>query len=126
MFDDNSIEIKTEKDFDNLYECYFVWDNLSEYIENELSDEDAEKITNHLKKCKYCRDDYKNMLDFKSTVKKYFDNTTNPINKHHLSQETLAKIRSHYKMKNLIFFTLFLINLTIGLSLAYLYFTQTN
>lgn len=58
---------------ENIDMCSFVEENLSEYIDDELSHFDKMKIKKHLKECKFCKKDYETLFELKVSLKKYFD-----------------------------------------------------
>jgi predicted anti-sigma-YlaC factor YlaD len=58
---------------DEIEDCRFVEENIDDYIDKELDSAAETRIRSHLKKCKYCRYDYENLLELRSSLKNYFD-----------------------------------------------------
>ncbi|MFA6990381.1 MAG: anti-sigma factor [Candidatus Gastranaerophilaceae bacterium] len=58
---------------DEIEDCQFTEENIDDYIDKELDSSGEMRIRNHLKRCKYCRYDYENLLELRLSLKNYFD-----------------------------------------------------
>ena len=61
-----------EKVMEDLNTCNETSEDLSAFIDGELSKADIIKISEHLLKCKYCRNDYEFLKETGNVVKNYF------------------------------------------------------
>jgi anti-sigma factor RsiW len=62
-----------DKYLDTIEDCRFTEDNIDDYIDKELDFESEKKISYHLKRCKYCRYDYENLIELRLSLKNYFN-----------------------------------------------------
>lgn len=83
---------KLDKYMDAISECRFTEENLDNYIDKELDSTAETRIKNHLKKCKYCRYDYENLIDFKLSLKNYFDKALDSPLKENDFQQIISKL----------------------------------
>jgi len=97
----------SEKVTENLNICSEISEDLSAFIDGELSKSDIIKISEHLLKCKYCRNDYELLKKTGNAVKNYFKNSLEELKfpENNFRENIVSRIIFAQKRKKLIYST---------------------
>ena len=87
-----------------LDKCDRVKEDLSAFIDGELSKERTKQVSEHILVCEYCRKDYEDLKETNNALKNYFARSTENIKTSELTgKSVLRRVEIYQKRRKIIY-----------------------